>query len=454
MTHNISKIYYSLLILLSIFTFSCDKENNADNVPVEDRAKQFIFEYMNQYYLWVNEIPAGINPQSYSTPHEVLNAMRYKEHDSNLSFIQNLEEFRERKQSGKVSNAGFGVLLGSEVYDQNTLKSLYFMEVYTQSDAYQQGIRRGDQLLSVDGQSVDGANINDFYSFIGTGDSGSSKDFTILTSSGETKTLTVTKGAVYLDIFPHHEVKEIDGKKVGYLVIRSFSYDPDQFKSEITSVLSNFQAEGISDLVLDMRYNGGGNVVNSQLIAEAILPSTFTGKEFISYQFNDIVGPGEDGLNETLTFQSSPTPLELDRVFVLATGNTASASELIIKALIPYIDVKVIGETTFGKPVGGYTYEHDETNYMYYIMNFRVFNAQDETDYFDGIPADFETLDGYMYPWGDANDPMLGAALNYIQNGSYGPPARMAYPQGDIFPKHEMEEEKVIGLTIDAPNKF
>ena len=200
-------------------------------------------------------------------------------------------------------------------------------------------------------------------------------------------------------------------------------------------MLEKFQSAGVKDVIVDLRYNGGGAVVSAEYLDNWFAPLSANQKPMYTYIFNDQLENYYQINNYNLTTNFDKTQaagsLTLDHIFFLVGRSTVSASELTMNNLKPYMDVKLIGDTTYGKPVGFIPvpiYDHDSTGTLQhladlYAITFQTKNANNSGDYFQGIAPDKEEYDYVDLNWGDTADPRLQDAFKYIENGSF---ARMA----------------------------
>ncbi|HCM21471.1 MAG TPA: hypothetical protein DIC46_11995 [Porphyromonadaceae bacterium] len=248
---------------------------------------------------------------------------------------------------------------------------------------------------------------------------------------------------VYLD-----SVYTVGDKKVGYLVYHFFATDKNdnghEYDRQLMDALGRIQAKGAKDMVLDLRYNSGGAVTSAIALASALVKDRSTDKLFGSTEYNSLVHEEllkEEGADYNKEYfidkiqinqnSSIPIPaLNLSRLYVLTKNWTASASELIINGLRPYMDVILIGETTHGKNVGSITiYEKQDAKNKWGIQPIIVkfYNSNGESDYTTGFPPNHEVdefdADGdgeneiFLHDFGDSNDPLLRKALSLISTG-------------------------------------
>ncbi|NND64916.1 MAG: peptidase, partial [Gammaproteobacteria bacterium] len=167
----------------------------------------------------------------------------------------------------------------------------------------------------------------------------------------------------------------------------------------------------INELILDLRYNGGGLVDVATFLASLLVGPNEAGEVFARLEFHT----SQSALDEDLTFFSEFNALDLDRLFVLTTGGTASASEMIISGLEPYIEVITMGETTFGKPVGQIGIPF--CGKVLFPVAFEVSNAVDFGGYYDGLAPHCELEDDLGHALGDTNEGLLAEALQFMDSG-------------------------------------
>jgi C-terminal processing protease CtpA/Prc len=203
----------------------------------------------------------------------------------------------------------------------------------------------------------------------------------------------------------------VDGRRVGYFSFRNFVRPSF---AALDAVVAQFRAAGIDDLVIDVRYNGGGLVSVAQYLGGLVGGVRTNGQVFTEFVHND----RNAALNETIRFELPDNALSLDRVFIITTRSSASASELIISALRPFITVVTVGDRTFGKPVGQYSF--DFCDKVFHPVAFATRNARGEGDYFDGIAPTCAAADDIGRALGDPLERSLAEALGYVREGRCG----------------------------------
>jgi carboxyl-terminal processing protease len=283
--------------------------------------------------------------------------------------------------------------------------------VESQSPSGLAGVRRGWKITKINGNSditlanADFLTQNIYESATTT--------FTFQKPDNSTVDLTLNattyqQNPIYLDT-----VYTVGAKKVGYLVFTSLLGDTTAVYNGFQDVFTNFVNQNITDLVIDLRYNGGGYVSMQQKLADYIIKSSANGNTMMTQKWND----NYSDYNETAKFVKQGS-LNISNLYFLVGGNTASASELLVNNMKPYMNVKLVGRATYGKPVGFVPIPVG--NYYIFPISFRSTNSNGEGNYFDGIQPDFVVTDGIDKDFGDITEARLAAALNYINTGSFG----------------------------------
>jgi C-terminal processing protease CtpA/Prc len=295
---------------------------------------------------------------------------------------------------------GFGIGLQ---WDDNN--NLWIAFVYQDSDAHQNNITRGCQILSINNTPVSSIsdNLSDFL------DTFSTIEVQYINLQGDTLTATLAKKEINIDFILHESVITVNAKKIGYMVYNSFNIHSIE---DLDGVFSNFKNNNVNDLILDMRYNPGGRGDVAVHLASLVIDEG-EDKVFYSVIHND----GLQFLNQNEYFTSEPYSLGLNRIFIITTNSTASASELVINGLEPYIQVILVGETTSGKPVGMYSFYFG--SYAFFPVSLKAVNADGFGDYYNGIEVDRIVQDDLTHDFGDNNEACLAEALYYIENGSF-----------------------------------
>jgi carboxyl-terminal processing protease len=404
----------------------------------------WIYDNMSVYYLWNDKLSKSPN---YSlNPEDFFESILYKYNKTSnpdgdrFSWIQ--EDYTELlgNLSGVASHEiGFEyILVGTDA----TLKQYYALVLYAMhgTDAELKGINRGRFITKINGQNITADNYKNLFGGTETKKL-SMADFVynetekryILQSSGDV-TINMhnyfAENPIYLDT-----IYTVANNKIGYLVYNFFARDngdkSNNYDKELISKLSNFKSKGVNEMVLDLRYNSGGAVSSAIALASALVKNRSTKNVLTTSQYNSILHNAlikEEGANynkdyfiDKIIGTTVAIPeMNLPRLYVLTSGWTASASEFIINGLKPYMDVILIGETTYGKNVGSITiYEDDDPKNKWGMQPIVVkfANSLGFSDFTAGFTPDYEIDEFenlYLYSFGDTNDPLLGKALSLI----------------------------------------
>lgn len=441
-----SVLLFTIVILL-ITACSKDKVDLDADVSEID---SFIWSGLRQYYLWVEDVPNLVNPDFNEDAQlaQFLNA--YNEEHENLfydllysygtidkwSWIVDDYVALENYFQGVTTSMGMEYGLVKFSNSDNIFGFIQY--VVPDSPAGLANLSRGELFTTIDGQTL---NINNYQGLLfgrEAFDISFTDDMFVLNG----KTLSLTAAVVEEDPIHYSEIKDVNGTKVAYLVYNGFTSNYDH---DLNDLFASYQAEGVQELILDLRYNGGGSVRTSIYLASMIY-DTDTEQIFSKSQYNDVFQEylleeyGESFFEKNFrdeieaTNMNAATPinsLNLDRLYVLSTDGTASASELIINGLNPYLDVVIIGENTHGKYVGSITLKDYDSNgvvnrnhtWAMQPIVFKTTNSVGFSDYVDGFSPDVFLVENFtdLLPFGDEDDPLLKTALNLIEGIS--PPA-------------------------------
>ncbi|MCX7206372.1 MAG: S41 family peptidase [Proteobacteria bacterium] len=406
-----------------------DPFNN--NRPYPDKAgslqneKDWLRAWIDETYLWYREVPKNLNPSHYATAIDYFYALKTpaitasgKEKD-HYHFTESTAESQKKSQSGV--ELGYGMEF-SFVSSQPPRKLIV---AYTEpgSPAENAGIRRGMEIESVDGYDLSTSNNTDaLNSGLFPTSTNQSHRFALKDLNGQRlyKTLIATD----IQTTPVQNVKSFSTStgKVGYLTFNSHNAIAEKQLIEAVDKLKN---EGVSDLILDLRYNGGGALYIADELSYMIAgPVQTQGKTFFKLKYNDktAVDPNNTWpFYQTSTISSAFLPrvlptLNLKQVTILAGSGTCSASEAIINGLRG-VDVKVnlIGGQTCGKPYG--FIPQDNCGTTYYAVQFQGENHKGFGDYADGFAPTCKVSEDFKSPLGDQNERLITAALNYRSTG-------------------------------------
>lgn len=428
-----------LLIMLFVFSQSC--EDLDDNpVPASLQTKDFVWKGMNLYYLWqadvadladnrfTNQSQLNTFLQTFENPTTLFNALRVPAPTDRFSVIYNDYNVLEGVLSGNTLNNGMD--FGIKRINASTNVFGWVRYIIPNSDAATKNIQRGDIFYAINGTPLTETNYRALlfgddltYTINLANYSSDSNGFVTITPNGQS--VTLTKTALSENPILMSTIITQNQKKIGYLMYNGFfaSYD-----NQLNVAFGNFKAQGVTHLVLDLRYNSGGSVNTATKLA-SMITGQFNGQLFARQQWNAKAQAYFQANNPgTLEnkFISGLNNLYLDKVYVLTTNSSASASELVINCLKPYISVLQIGDVTRGKNVGSITLYDSPTfakqnvnpNHKYAMQPIvlKIVDKNGFGDYTAGInpttllPENLANLSIL----GNTNEPLLSAAINQI----------------------------------------
>jgi C-terminal peptidase prc len=404
MRRLLSSIGFTLALL-------CGSIASAQNGPsscTTTSQNLWVRDQLNTYYYWYQFMPPGVNPASFNAPEAYLEAVRYRPIDNSFSFITNAASNDAFYSDSQFIGYGFG--------NQTTSTDIRVLQVYDDSPAAEAGLSRGDRIVSVNGQSVPAMVSNGTIGgAFGASEIGVATTIEWETLAGERRSARMVKRLVTIPTVSLTRVVDVDGRKVGYVFFRNF-VQPST--AALTDAFAALKTAGATELVLDLRYNGGGLVEVAVHLASLIGGTRTNGQVMLNYVHNDKIGPT---LNKTTRFANPEQSLNLRRLVVITTRGSASASELVINSLRPYIPVTIIGDATYGKPVGQYGLRFCDK--VLYPVAFSIKNANYEGDFFDGLAVDCAAADDPIHQLGDPAEASFAEALTFVRTGACSPRA-------------------------------
>lgn len=408
------KKHYLYLSLLLVGIWSCNKKDDPSPNPQSNAVRDAIYSGMEEWYYWNKELPAKPNTSDFGSNEEFLEAIKFKPLDR-FSYLTTQEDFN-KAFVGRNAGHGFGF-----AFDAN--ERLFLTFVFDESPAGKDGWQRGWEILEVNGKPISEYKTSTGgYDFkLGGPDPGITNSFKFKLPDGTETTRSNTKAEYQSNSVLHQSVRNLSGKKVGYWVYNSFKatqgLSPTQSK-EVENSMAYFESENITDLIIDFRYNGGGSVDVAEQILNRLIQLSNDYKVMYTNKLNSL----KSDFNKTETFVKKGS-LNLNKIVFITSRGSASASELVINCLDPYFDITLVGDNTYGKPVGSFPLSSylpvlKDNNVELVPITFSLSNAQGKADYFDGFPADFLVGDTPQFNWGSENDLRLAAAIQVLENGN------------------------------------
>lgn len=395
--------------------------------------------YQLPTYYWYNQVPE-LNPLStqYDSADVLLNKIKTypKGPDGKLvdkySFLDNGQVAGEIQQ-GVAGDLGMEVTFARNGTGPNDIV-LVVLHSDKNGPAGNAGVKRGYLITQINGSNVvydnNGPGVQNVIKAIYRD---AQANFTFKRQDGTSFTKELNRAVYPINPVLFDSVYNVAGKKVGYFVFNTFSNitnnnAPTLTKTELDRVFSKFEGAGISNLIVDFRYNGGGSVNTADYITSKIAPQSANGKVMYKYKYNDKLTAmsSQVGLPGDVKFENTGN-FNLENVFFISGDQTASASELVMNNLKPYMNVRIVGDTTYGKPVGFFSFtisifkngvEKDLADL--YAINFETVNSAGEGGFYHGIAPNALAGDFVGEPWGGSKDENLIKVFNYISTGSYG----------------------------------
>lgn len=381
------------------------------NICTPTGEKAWVRAHLNDVYLWYKQI-VEVQAANYASPQLYFDALLVKSKDR-FSFTASTEEINNYFDAG--AEIGFGY----DLVNQNG--SLRITYVQPNSPAANQDLKRGTRIIGINGAPIEtlsrDAQIAGLYpdvpgtkTILEVKDNGASSSRTVELTASEIINYPVLQNSV---------ITTPSNRKLGYLV---FTDHIATAEAPLISTFQQFKQAQIDDLVIDLRYNGGGYLYIANEVASMIGGTKVQGRVFEQLQFNDKhpekTADSKDQFSNTARSGQSLPQLNLSRVFVLTSSRTCSASESIINGLSPFLQVVTIGGTTCGKPYG--FIQADNCGTAYFAIEFSGVNDAGKGDYVNGFPPNCATSDDLEHPLGSTSESLLANAVNYAEKGACG----------------------------------
>lgn len=450
-----------LLLFASILLLSgCGKDsdensskgnNNSGGTVIDSDVKEWISETMDVYYLWKDKMP---DPSSFSNDMTVENYFESLLYRKDKTVARRNDTYGDRfshieklitTKSLKATTTDFGGELISIQYNDAGNVVMQFLFVAPDSQAAAKGLKRGLAFNKVNGTQLTTTN---YMSLLSQQSISISNDLDPQLGLGAPLSpITITKETYPGTPIICNKVLNINGTKVGYLVYNKFERGPDDeyasnnnatapFEEDMRSKFTEFKNMGVQEFILDLRYNPGGYLITAKLLASLIAPENALGKVLAHHQYNSVIENNAKlknslggGTDYFFSKSDVPNNLNLQRLCIITSSHTASASEYVLNCLKPYMQVIQVGETTVGKNQSAVTFKRDKVKdwAITPIISY-VSNSNEEGGYEAGIKPisanishDYNLDDqGYivgsiaLYDFGNENELMLSKALQAL----------------------------------------
>lgn len=417
----IFNLFFTVLIVISagLVVSSCgeDRTHEFDELVSPN---PWIYKIMTDNYLYYEDIEQPEDADYFKDIPDFFTMLLSDQDGKNGSPFSYVQENTITKAA--QSDLSYGWELKYIRMDSETTNVAVQVEfVYPSSPAALAGLKRGDIFIKRDGVQYDQSNYTTF--------AAATEAATLTMLDGSTTvSLPAATDASY-DPLVAHTIIEQDGAKVGYICYSKFIVDAgdssDEYINNLINTIGEMASEHITDFILDLRFNRGGDIVAAQKLSTILLPKETLGKELFHLQYN---GKQESNTTTYLSdesFLNGQSNLDLSRIYIITSGYTASASELVINSIIPYFgrsNVILVGQTTFGKHVvmAGYT-NSDSPNYTFWPVVAEVYNAEGTADYDDGFAPDYDItapVSSTMQDLGSSQEWYVKNVLSLISTGA------------------------------------
>ena len=380
---------------------------------------------LNEWYLFPETLPASLDPAPYSTVGAYVDALtataRAQGRDRYFTYVTSIAEENAYYNSGSSAGFGFRLYLSGN--------RLYSAETFEGTSALAAGIDRGTEIQAIGTTTGNLQNVSDILAAGGTdaltnalgpSTAGTSRVMRVSDAAAGTRVVTISKTDYTLTpVSSRYGAKIIDdgGHRVGYVNLRTFINTAD---SPLRAAFANFKAQGVTEVIIDLRYNGGGLVSIAELMGNLLGANRSTSDVFDYMTFR----PSKSAENETAYFAPQAQSIAPTRIAFIGTSSTASASELVAAGMLPYLgtNMALVGTNTYGKPVGQIAIDKTACDDRFRIIAFALENRDHQGAYFSGlagtVKASCRASDDIAYQLGDPREASTRAALDFIQGKS------------------------------------
>lgn len=383
----------------------------------------WLYEVMQQNYLFYEDIPAEDGLNFFSKPHEFISHIVSPKDQKNGTKFTHVDSTYATPLTRADHNPSFG-FEGAIVRIPDGSEAIRV--IYTQADspAEEAQLKRGDWIIAANGKRIKNTDYSTYIS-----NPKQAYDFTLGAFNGEgfdtlqTVKMPAPRMVANKDLLDNHIITS-GSRKACYILYNEFGKDQEQLKS----FFAQLGSLSFDDIILDLRYNPGGYVSTSQTLSSMLAPASAMNKPFLKMTYNDKINK-TDVLNLDPTSLGTSSPLEYKNLYVITSRNTASASEIVINGLRPYMKGRLfqVGTNTFGKNLAQELFTDERASQIeLWMTTCSLSNSEDFGDYFtDGLKTDFdikEDLLGQLGNLGTEQDSLLLPILHHMANGSFPTP--------------------------------
>jgi C-terminal processing protease CtpA/Prc len=396
-----------LFVLATSVLSSCKKEVSPVTDTTALQARDALYGLMREWYFW--QPVAKVDSSLYKDPYTLLEALRYKSLDR-WSFVDDYSAFTATMSGTFV---GHGIRVGLDA--PNSSGKVRIVTIYSNSPLYSKGVRRGWIIKRLNGQDLApiilSGNSTAYNNLFGASTAGVTNTFIFTTPAGKDSTITSAKASFQVNSVMLYDTLTLKNGLTGHMVFDAF-IDPSS--QELQTAFAFFKSVNVKDLILDMRYNHGGILSVATELASYIAGASKFSTPFVVSSYNAQKAAAN---NETTNFPSVLYPLNLTRLVVITTRETASASEEVINGIKPSMTVTTIGDTTNGKPTGMNVWQYN-TKYIFAPVTFKLVNSAGQGDFWAGFAPAKYVSDDITHDFSDKNEYCFKEAIYFLNNGT------------------------------------
>jgi C-terminal processing protease CtpA/Prc len=396
--------------------------SSGSSCSLRDR-QDWAFAQLREWYLFPETLPASLDPAPYATVSDYIDALtataRAQHRDRFFTYLTSIAQENAFFSSG--SSAGFGIRLS---YD-TAQRRVFVNEAFEGAPALAAGIDRGTEILAIGTSAANLRTVSDIIAAegvdgitnaIGPATAGTARLLRVTDAANGTRDLNVTKADYSLTpVSSRYGARIINdgGRMVGYVNLRTFI---DTADPALRNAFAGFRAQGITNVIVDLRYNGGGLVSIAELFGDLLGGNRSAADVFDFTTFR----PEKASSNTRHVFAPQPQSVSPTRIAFIGTGGTASASELVINGMLPFYRANeaLVGTNTYGKPVGQIALDRSACDDRFRIIAFATENGAHQGTYFDGLAPKMDVTcqagDDIAHPMGDPLEASTRAALDFL----------------------------------------
>lgn len=397
---------------------SCGEDRSGEYYALIN-TQTWMYETMQREYLYYQDLPDRNSLNFFKSPSEFLTSVVSSQDQKSGTSFSHIDSVYITRSTSTTPTFGFE---GTMVRTENGAYGIRILYTQENSPAKEVGLKRGDLIIAANNKKINSSDL--FYitspkeAYLFTMGKLNGTGFDTLQTVQMPAPRIVENNNLYKS-----EITECGGKKVAYIMYNEFGNNDTE---KLNQLFKNIAGQNINDIILDLRYNPGGYVTTAQMISTNLAPQEALGNTFLKMTHNDIINK-TDVLNFEQSMLANGSPINYENLYIITSGNTASASEIVINCLKPYLSGRLIqvGTATFGKNVAQqlYTDEVKAPMLEFWLTNSLLSNAEDFSDYYtSGLKPDFEiseNFNGELGELGTEQDSIMIPIFKHIETGSF-----------------------------------